>query len=156
MPDGSTVTRDADGRTWWEDRFGKLHREGGPAIEEPDGTGSWYWHGKLHRDDGPAHDTSAAQHWYRYDVRHRDDGPAIIGSDGSKAWLVNGEYHRVDGPAIEKSRVVNKKNPGSRTYDDEYYIHGRRFTEEEFYRYVDQDTGEVLVPPGRKLTHDKK
>ena len=35
--------------------LGKLHREGGPAIEFiSGGNRSWYKHGKLHRLDGPA------------------------------------------------------------------------------------------------------
>jgi len=31
-----------------------LHREGGPALEYPNGDRYWYLHGNIHRLDGPA------------------------------------------------------------------------------------------------------
>ena len=31
-----------------------LHREDGPALENPNGDQSWWISGKLHREDGPA------------------------------------------------------------------------------------------------------
>ena len=37
---------------------GKLHREGGPAIERANGTKVWYLNGKPHREDGPAYEDS--------------------------------------------------------------------------------------------------
>jgi hypothetical protein len=33
---------------------GKLHREGGPAVECAGGDKGWWLNGKLHREDGPA------------------------------------------------------------------------------------------------------
>jgi hypothetical protein len=98
---------------------------------------------------------------------HREDGPAAIYADGSKAWAIHGLYHRVDGPAIQYStgqtewRINGKRHrlgaPAVTTEDGdkEYWVNGRQFTEGEFYRYIDQDTGEVLAPPGKKLAYDK-
>jgi len=63
-------------KRWWVDS--RLHREDGPAIENPDGHKQWWVDGKC----------------------HRVDGPAIIYSDGSCAWVINGKSHRLDGPAI--------------------------------------------------------
>ena len=39
-------------KRWFKE--GKLHREGGPAIEFVDGEKRWFKEGKLHREDGPA------------------------------------------------------------------------------------------------------
>jgi hypothetical protein len=60
---------------------GKVHREGGPAIEWVDGSKEWYLKGEL----------------------HRVVGPAVEYSDGGKEWCLNGEKHRVEGPACEYS-----------------------------------------------------
>jgi len=44
---------------------GKLHREGGPAVEQPNGQNFWFLNGKLHREDGPAVERSGGtKHWY--------------------------------------------------------------------------------------------
>lgn len=37
---------------WYVD--GLHHRDGGPAIIDPDGTETWIQHGQMHREDGPA------------------------------------------------------------------------------------------------------
>jgi antitoxin component YwqK of YwqJK toxin-antitoxin module len=51
--DGPAIEDFADGyKAWYLN--GKLHREGGHAVEKADGTKIWYLHGKLHREDGPA------------------------------------------------------------------------------------------------------
>lgn len=99
---------------------------------------------RRHRDDGPAMEfDDGSKVWYKHGVHHRIDGPAISYSTGEKVWLINGVRHRLGGPAVT-------------TEDGElhYYAHGRRFTEGEFYRYVDQETGEILAPPGKRLTYD--
>jgi hypothetical protein len=76
---------------------------------------------------------------------HCDDGPAYISPPtGAKGWYRDGKRHRIDGPAMEW--------PDAK----EWWVDGRQFTEDEFNLFVDQETGEVLVPPGKKLTHDKK
>lgn len=74
---------------------------------------------------------------------HREDGPAIKYNMGIDLWYKNGLRHRLGGPAIE---CVDGEN--------HFYVNGRHFTEDEFYKYVDQETGEVFIPPGKKLEHD--
>jgi hypothetical protein len=88
---------------------------------------------------------SGVQVWVnRERKRHRSDGPAVVYTNGTTEWWVSGKLHRTDGPAIEY-----------RTGGCIWYVQGRRFTEEEFNLYVDQLTGEVLVPIGKKLYFDK-
>jgi hypothetical protein len=44
---------------------GKLHREGGPAVEYTDGTKKWFLHNRLHREDGPAIEyANGTKFWY--------------------------------------------------------------------------------------------
>jgi hypothetical protein len=50
---------------------GALHREDGPAFEEPDGYKAWYKNGK----------------------RHREDGPARIFSNGTEGYYLNGKEY---------------------------------------------------------------
>lgn len=38
----------------WYNSEGKLHREGGPAVEDSGGNKLWYRNGKRHREDDPA------------------------------------------------------------------------------------------------------
>jgi hypothetical protein len=57
------------------------------------GTKRWYKDGKLHREGGPAmEDTDGSKFWYYYGKRHRDDGPAIEYYDGRKIWFFHGEF----------------------------------------------------------------
>jgi antitoxin component YwqK of YwqJK toxin-antitoxin module len=60
------MVQDCGTKAWYLN--GKLHREGGPAIEYVSGTKMWYLNGKL----------------------HREDGPAAEGSGGTKEWWLNG------------------------------------------------------------------
>jgi len=53
----------------WYNSKGKLHREGGPAIEWANGT----------------------KYWYINDKCHREDGPAIEWANGTKYWYINGK-----------------------------------------------------------------
>lgn len=59
-----------------------------------------------------------------------------------------------------RSGGVSPDNPNgpvinhSRSHSGTYTVNGREFTEEEFNLYVDQETGEVLVPAGKKLEND--
>ena len=71
-------------RKWYLN--GRLHREGGPAIEYANGTRGWYLNGKLHREDGPAKEYV----------------------DGTKCYYLNGKLHREDGPAIEGGNTPTK------------------------------------------------
>lgn len=76
-------------------------------------------------------------------IVHREDGPAVIDTKhGLEVWYRFGKRHRLDGPACVTSGGC------------EWYVDGRRFTETEFNLYVDPSTGEVFVPPGKKLEHD--
>lgn len=75
---------------------------------------------------------------------HSTKGPAYISPTGTKCWYLDGRRHRIEGPAVER--------PGQ----NEWWVHDRRFTEDEFNLFVDQDTGEVLAPLGKKLTYDQK
>ena len=44
---------------------GKIHRDGGPAIEYADGSKEWYLNGKYHREDGPACEyADGAKDWW--------------------------------------------------------------------------------------------
>jgi hypothetical protein len=130
----------------------RLHREDGPAVEwtnyrlnMPMIPQRWCRHGCPHREDGPAIEwPNGSVEWYYNGHLHRDGGPAMTDRNGS-FWFNHGKRHRVDGPAVEWANS---------TVD--YYILGQRLTEDEFYRYVDQLNGEVLIPPGKKLKHDKK
>jgi len=56
-----------ENKCWYKD--GRLHREGGPAIEYYDGDKSWYLNGVLHREDGPAREWSNGdKRWYLNDT----------------------------------------------------------------------------------------
>lgn len=155
------------GRVEWHNDAGNLHRLGGPALEYDNGDKWWFVNGKLHHDDGPAMCLSdGSKHWYKRGKLHRIDGPAWIDkdvcrwyqngklyradgpsvefSDGTKEWRTDYKLHRIDGPAIEGG-------PSGREF---YYVDNRRFTEDEFYKYVDHITGEVFIPPGKELTYD--
>ena len=90
-----TVTKLGGGgelHEWW-DADGKLHREGGPAVEEfrPDGSveyREWWLHGQLHREGGPA--------WEKL---------CPDGSVADRVWCLHGKLHREDGPAFERLRA---------------------------------------------------
>jgi hypothetical protein len=89
-------------RSWW--LGGLRHREGGHAIEWPDGTREWWLDGLRHRDDGPAVEcASGTRAWWRGGRRHRDDGPAVEYADGSREWWLGGLRHRAGGPAVERA-----------------------------------------------------
>ena len=46
--------------------------------------------GKLHRDGGPAVDcTNGHKEWWQNGQLHRIDGPAVEWRDGSKDWFIN-------------------------------------------------------------------
>lgn len=100
--------------------------------------------GYLHRIGGPAvQHKDGTQEWCRNGLRHHVDGPAIVNSNGDKIWYRNDKLHRTDGPAKEMANGEKM-----------YYVNDHAYTEEEFNLYVDQLTGEVFVPPGKKLKYD--
>lgn len=115
-------------------------------IHFNDGAIGWVDHdSKLHRLDGPAmigpHGHSEV--WYHHGQRHRVGGPAVEYKNGNRIWYQFDKLHNIDGPAV----ITDYSHK-------EWWVNGRRFTEEEFNLYVDQLSGEVLIPPGKKLRHD--
>jgi hypothetical protein len=61
-------------RIEYRNEQGKLHREGGPAIEYHDGTKSWYINGQWHREDGPSFEwRDGTKSWYLNDKRYSED-----------------------------------------------------------------------------------
>ena len=75
---------------WYFD--GKLHREGGPAVEWSDGDKFWYINGNPHRDDGPAREFADGDKiWYKNGKLHREDGPAAELANGKKYWFLEGK-----------------------------------------------------------------
>ena len=57
------------------------HREGGPAIELPNGSKYWFINGLQHREDGPS-----AEH-----------------ADGGKRWYYQGEFYGLDDAFTNKT-----------------------------------------------------
>ena len=45
------VPHGPDGTRHWFNRRGNFHRDGGPAIEYPNGDKSWFWHGIMMYDE---------------------------------------------------------------------------------------------------------
>ena len=59
-------------------------------LLDSDGTKHWYLNGKLHREGGPAVERSdGTKRWFLNGERHREDGPAVEWSDGEKWWYLN-------------------------------------------------------------------
>lgn len=116
---------DASGTIRYRTAHGRLHRDGGPAIEYINGHKEWYQNGLRHRLDGPAIEyINGGKEWYQNGHHHRLDGPAIITFDGSLYWIQKGQYHREDGPA----RIVG----GTR----QYYLNGHFLKEEMFFEWM--------------------
>lgn len=145
------------------------------SSDKPDkvtkhGTKLWLKNGQLHRVDGPAEVCrNGTVCWFMNGQLHREDGPAVISWKGDMQWYKHGKRHRLNGPAMEyseghKARHRGRDNfhlrdedggvPVCGPYGPRYFVDDRQFTEDEFYRYVDQETGEVLVPAGKTLTYD--
>ena len=84
---------DKDGTIYYYNDEGQLHREDGPAIEDPNGDKFWYINGKRHREDGPAvEDNNGYKVWYINGHEHRLDGPARIWKSFPDEWWINGEH----------------------------------------------------------------
>ena len=76
----------------WYNKYDRLHRLDGPAVEYASGDKAWYISDKLHRLDGPAVERiTGTRFWLVDGKRHRLDGPAIEWHDGIKKWYINGE-----------------------------------------------------------------
>lgn len=88
----------------------QLHREDGPAKEDPiNGCYQWWVNGKLHREDGPAVECDSYKEWYRNGKLHREDGPARESSDGNKEWFIDGrKVSEMDFKSIIKNKNGRK------------------------------------------------
>ena len=90
-------------KTEWDD-FDKeklqLHRTNGPAIEievNNTRTTSWYKNGLLHREGGPAVEwPNGLKAWWQNGEFHRSCGPAIEWPDGEREWWINGRLLNQD------------------------------------------------------------
>ena len=83
---------DKHGTRRYYNSTGELHRDDGPAVEDANGSKSWYQNDQCHRTDGPAIMWSNGnKSWWQHGLLHRADGPAIEYSDGGKAWYINGK-----------------------------------------------------------------
>ena len=142
---GSRREVDVDGTVLWYDADGQLHRDGGPAIEGPDGHQEWYQHGKPHRDGGPAIEgPGGSTFWYQHGQLHRDGGPAVEWADGTKLWYQHDKLHRDDGPAVEYADGTTA-----------WWQHGQRLPEVQaaINRLVDiASTGQTWDDIGPALT----
>ncbi len=88
---------------------GRFHREGGPAIEDADGSKDWFINGKRHREDGPAVEWDDGTKWWCKNGKlHREDGPAMEYYDGYRSWYINGEHYTET--AYEEALKVWKMN----------------------------------------------
>lgn len=130
----------SDGTIEWC-RNSKLHRVGGPARIYTNGSVEWWIDGLLHRDDGPAVQyVCGYARWHKHGHPHCLHGPALILACGH--WHRRGVCNTTDGP---DPMLLGRQ---------EWHVDGRQFTEDEFIRYVDTQTGEILIPPGRTLIND--
>ena len=83
------VTVDEYKTICWYNEKNQLHRLDGPAIEDANGSKSWWVNGNPHRLDGPAFERSDGyKAWWVEGKLHRLDGPAIEGANGDKEWFV--------------------------------------------------------------------
>lgn len=112
----------------YHDPYKDLYREGGPAVEESDGTKEWYLNDKLHREDGPAVEyPDGYREWWLNGRCHREGAPAIEYADGSTIWYVNGKCHRIGAPAVEESDGTK-----------EWYLDGVEYSEENYWKEMNK------------------
>lgn len=133
-------------------------------ITRSDGTMEWRRGNDLHRIGQPARVyTNSSEEWWVDGKLHRDGGPAVNYVCGHAMWYENDRLHCLHGPALvhgcgylhRSGRCVTTHSMNQHILDQQgFYVNGRRFTEDEFLRYVDHATGELFIPPGKKLEHD--
>ena len=117
-------------------RYGKLHREDGPAITSYIWGNlfysRWYKNGIQHREDEPAfekwHDDGKLEEqiWYINGLKHREDGPAYLywyssGTLNVSRWHHNGKCHREDAPAC------SIYTPDGKLVSTEWYYNGKMY-----------------------------
>lgn len=130
------VTLDDGTKMWYTD--GQLHRIGQPAKVYANGGEEWYVNGNLHRDGEPAVKYACGYAlWYENNLLHCLRGPAVVHECGYYHHM--GECEKAYGKRL---CLLDKV---------EWFVRGIRFTEDEFYRFVDTQTGELFIPPGRAL-----
>ncbi len=119
---------------------GKLHREGGPAVESISGAKEWYLNGELHREGGPACEwANGDKSWWLNGKLHREDGPACENANGDKSWYLNDNLHREDGPAIEWANG-----------DKWWYLNYKRLSEKEHQEQTQLCINKVVEIDGKK------
>ena len=102
-------------------------------VDKSSLTEKWYYEGELHRPDGPAitrfniDGDVVSEQWYYKGQLHRVGGPALISTMGEEEWRFRGLLHRLDGPALKHSKAYWS----DASKDDEWYILGVKYTEDE-------------------------
>lgn len=133
-----------NGGRWY--RWGKLHRENGPAVISVD-IEKWYQDGKIHRDGGPAViNILEWEEWWQNGKLHRDNGPAVIYYEGGKSYYKKGKLHRDDGPAQDYTEEMHnrwylngkrhRKDGPSCIFPKQFDIYGIRFREQDYYEII--------------------
>lgn len=117
--------------------LGELPNRTGVVVKE-NGDKYWYKNYMRYREDGPAIEyANGSKSWYMNDKFHREDGPAFEGVDGETLWYRHGDLHREDGPAVEWKDG----------HHEEYWLHGRKLTQEEFKTQVQNMRGTTKDDP---------
>lgn len=110
---------------------------------EENGEIRWYLNDLLHKEGSPAIEkASGSREWYQHGLKHRKEGPAIDNIDGGQEWWLNGVLHCETGPAMnlfndQIYHVLNKNNK-YKSSNKEWYLHGVKYTEEEFNQWLDK------------------
>ena len=112
----------------------------------PDGNVKWFKNGKLHREGGPAIESEGTKGWWINGERHREDGPAIEWASGDKEWYINDEKvseteHKAYFYRVRKLRYkyyykwvewhFNPNRKGSKVYQN-------------LYKKLEEEVGEFL------------
>ncbi len=92
-----------------------------PVMVDYLGDKSYHLNGKLHREGGPAvENLNGYKAYFIYGERHNESGPAVEFPDGKKEYYINGKLHRLDGPAIDgdgyKAYFINGKRYSKEDY----------------------------------------
>jgi hypothetical protein len=136
---------------WFQNNM--LHRLDGPAIEISNGTKIWGVRGQRYTEEefnkivSPHVDSDGVQTWSNNKMQlHRENGPAIIYPNSDMEWWVDGRRHRLAGPAVLKGKISQWYRNGVLHRLDgpafinqmngycEYYINGKYYSKEEYYK----------------------
>jgi hypothetical protein len=86
---------------------------------------------------------------------HKEDGPAIIWPDGHMEWWLDGKKHRNNGPAICHRDGLKEWDDNGNLYEETFYLHGNRMTEDEFMEAVSGSSDSVKDEPVKKTSMKK-